>query len=158
MPTPGKEEKNDSAAGSTGAGTDKETAKERRRERRATINRNCSFDYRDPQKRAKGKNGSSQIRFKTSFRNTVYDVMKKRGWKYTDSDLDWDFHWAERECELPSTPTQPLHSPARPTSPPLPSPFCTPVVGVCYHDCGCWCQPSPLTHSYPDRFRFTRDV
>ena len=23
--------------------------------------------------------------------------MKKRGWKYTDSDLDWDVHWADRE-------------------------------------------------------------
>ena len=23
--------------------------------------------------------------------------MKKRGWKHTDSDLDWDIHWADRE-------------------------------------------------------------
>ena len=37
------------------------------------------------------------IRFRTSFANTIYDVMTARGWKETDSDTDWDFHWAERE-------------------------------------------------------------
>jgi len=39
----------------------------------------------------------SVIRFKTSFRNTIYDVMLGRGWKSTDSDMDWDLHWAERD-------------------------------------------------------------
>jgi len=37
------------------------------------------------------------IKFRTSFANTIYDVMTARGWKETDSDTDWDFHWAERE-------------------------------------------------------------
>ena len=23
--------------------------------------------------------------------------MVGRGWKYTDSDMDWDVHWAERD-------------------------------------------------------------
>ena len=60
--------------------------------KRGPVSRNCSFDYRDPHKRtSSGK--KTVIRFKTSFRNTVYDVMKARGWKFTDSDLDW----AERE-------------------------------------------------------------
>ena len=73
----------------------KEDTKEDKKEKRP-INRNCSFDYKNPQER-KGKSKGPTIRFKTSFRNTVYDVMKKRGWKFTDSDLDWDIHWAERE-------------------------------------------------------------
>ena len=28
--------------------------------------------------------GEGALRFKTSFRNTIYDVMKRRGWKETD--------------------------------------------------------------------------
>ena len=35
------------------------------------------------------------VRFKTSFRNTIFDVMKSRGWK--ESDGDWDIYWADRE-------------------------------------------------------------
>lgn len=30
------------------------------------------------------------VRFRTSFNNTVHDVMKGRGWKETDSEHDWD--------------------------------------------------------------------
>lgn len=37
----------------------------------------------------------SQLRFRTSLRNTVLDVMRSRGWKETDSETDWDFHWAD---------------------------------------------------------------
>ncbi|KAH6575743.1 hypothetical protein BASA62_001772 [Batrachochytrium salamandrivorans] len=35
------------------------------------------------------------IRFRTGLRNTVWDCMRDRGWKETDSDLDWDFFWAD---------------------------------------------------------------
>ncbi|TPX66709.1 hypothetical protein SpCBS45565_g04318 [Spizellomyces sp. 'palustris'] len=35
------------------------------------------------------------IRFRTGSRNTVYDVMRDRGWKETDGDMDWDFFWAD---------------------------------------------------------------
>nr|KAJ3422312.1 putative tubulin polyglutamylase ttll9 [Polyrhizophydium stewartii] len=35
------------------------------------------------------------IRFKTGLRNTVWDCMRDRGWKETDSELDWDFFWAD---------------------------------------------------------------
>ncbi|ETI55253.1 hypothetical protein F443_02072 [Phytophthora nicotianae P1569] len=36
------------------------------------------------------------VRFRTSLRNTVLDVMKRQGcWIETDSDLDWDLHWAD---------------------------------------------------------------
>jgi tubulin polyglutamylase TTLL9 len=68
-----------------------------RRADKKNMRRSVSYDYREPSKRAKNRNQEVQIRFRTSFRNTVYDVMKKRGWKYTDSDLDWDIHWAERD-------------------------------------------------------------
>lgn len=37
----------------------------------------------------------TQIRFRTSFANTIFDVMKSRGWLQTDSEHDWDIHWAE---------------------------------------------------------------
>lgn len=43
-----------------------------------------------------GRPGSGPIRFKTTFTNTIYEVMKMRGWKETNSDSDWDFIWAER--------------------------------------------------------------
>jgi hypothetical protein len=36
------------------------------------------------------------LRFKTNFRNTIYDTLLRRGWKET-SDSDWDFYWADRE-------------------------------------------------------------
>eukprot|EP00942_MAST-04A_sp_MAST-4A-sp1_P008094 g8094.t1 len=68
-----------------------------KKDKKKNMRRSVSYDYRDPSKRAKNRNQEVQIRFKTGFRNTVYDVMKKRGWKYTDSDLDWDVHWADRE-------------------------------------------------------------
>lgn len=48
-----------------------------------------------------GRPGSGPIRFKTTFTNTIYEAMKKRGWRETNSDSDWDFIWAER-CARPS--------------------------------------------------------
>ena len=41
------------------------------------------------------KKPNDVVRFKTSFRNTIYDVMKNRGWK--ESDTDWDIYWADRD-------------------------------------------------------------
>ncbi|KAG6610866.1 Tubulin-tyrosine ligase family [Phytophthora cinnamomi] len=36
------------------------------------------------------------VRFRTSLHNTVLDVMQRQGgWIETDSDLDWDLHWAD---------------------------------------------------------------
>ncbi|ETV94587.1 hypothetical protein, variant 1 [Aphanomyces invadans] len=51
----------------------------------------------DAHKAAKAKSGSSGgiIRFKTTFRNTIFDAMLRRGWK--ESDTEWDFYWADRE-------------------------------------------------------------
>jgi hypothetical protein len=35
------------------------------------------------------------IRYRTSFRNTIADVLALRGWTETTSDTDWDFNWAD---------------------------------------------------------------
>ena len=64
-----------------------------KKDKKKNMRRSVSYDYRDPSKRAKNRNQEVQIRFKTGFRNTVYDVMKKRGWKYTDSDLEELIIW-----------------------------------------------------------------
>ncbi|CEP01144.1 Tubulin--tyrosine ligase-like protein 9 [Plasmodiophora brassicae] len=37
----------------------------------------------------------SQIRYRTAFHTTIGDVLRARGWKETDSDLDWDIFWAD---------------------------------------------------------------
>ncbi|POM61714.1 hypothetical protein PHPALM_29236 [Phytophthora palmivora] len=39
---------------------------------------------------------NSVMRFKTTFRNTIYDTLLRRGWKET-TENDWDFYWADRE-------------------------------------------------------------
>jgi len=43
-----------------------------------------------------GGSSGGVIKFKTSFRNTIYDTMLRRGWKETNEN-DWDFYWADRE-------------------------------------------------------------
>jgi tubulin polyglutamylase TTLL9 len=49
-------------------------------------------------KGGEGRGAPSQVvRFKTSFSNTVFDVMKGRGWRETESDTDWDVAWLDRE-------------------------------------------------------------
>ncbi|KAG5481007.1 hypothetical protein LSCM1_06682 [Leishmania martiniquensis] len=35
------------------------------------------------------------IRFRCFLRNTILDVMRCRGWIETDSELDWDYYWAD---------------------------------------------------------------
>jgi len=37
------------------------------------------------------------VRFRTSFHNTILDVMRDRGWKETDSEASWDVLWGDRE-------------------------------------------------------------
>jgi len=45
---------------------------------------------------AGGGSTTSVMRFKTTFRNTIYDTLLRRGWKET-TENDWDFYWADRE-------------------------------------------------------------
>jgi hypothetical protein len=35
------------------------------------------------------------VRFRTTFRNVIYDVFKARGWRETDSETDWDVAWID---------------------------------------------------------------
>lgn len=49
---------------------------------------------RRPESGAAGRRRS--VRFRTSLRNTVLDVLEaQRGWLETDSEFDWDLHWAD---------------------------------------------------------------
>lgn len=38
-----------------------------------------------------------EIRFRCSFHNTIYDVLKARGYKETESEMDWDLFWCDKE-------------------------------------------------------------
>lgn len=37
------------------------------------------------------------VRFRCSFHNTIYDVLKARGFKETEAELDWDLFWCDKE-------------------------------------------------------------
>lgn len=37
---------------------------------------------------------TTPFRFRTSLRNTVFQVMRDRGWRECEAD-DWDFYWAD---------------------------------------------------------------
>lgn len=37
------------------------------------------------------------VKFRCSFHNTIYDVLKARGFKETDAELDWDLFWCDKE-------------------------------------------------------------
>ncbi|KAI9143979.1 putative tubulin tyrosine ligase protein [Paraphysoderma sedebokerense] len=45
--------------------------------------------------RSELKISATPIRFRTSLRNTVCDVMKGRKWREADSETDWDFFWTD---------------------------------------------------------------
>lgn len=35
------------------------------------------------------------VRFRTTFRNVIYDVFKARGWRETESETEWDVAWID---------------------------------------------------------------
>ncbi len=37
------------------------------------------------------------MRFKTTFKNTILDSLKHRGWKECEDETNWDIYWAEKE-------------------------------------------------------------
>ena len=48
--------------------------------------------------RVKPRPGGATIRFRTGFRNTIYDVLRGQGWKEMPLDADvseWDFIWSD---------------------------------------------------------------
>lgn len=38
-----------------------------------------------------------EIKFRCSFHNTIYDVLKSRGFRETENELDWDLFWCDKE-------------------------------------------------------------
>jgi len=38
-----------------------------------------------------------EVKFRCSFHNTIYDVLKARGFRETDAELDWDLFWCDKE-------------------------------------------------------------
>lgn len=38
----------------------------------------------------------NQIKFKSSLKNTIYEALKRRTWKETESDTDFDLFWSEK--------------------------------------------------------------
>lgn len=50
------------------------------------------------EERNRGSTGggtSGTVRFRCTFHNTIYDVLRARGWKETDSETDWDVAWID---------------------------------------------------------------
>ena len=41
--------------------------------------------------------GSGPVRFRTTFRNCIYDMFRSRGWLETESDTDWDVAWVDKD-------------------------------------------------------------
>ncbi|OMJ67977.1 hypothetical protein SteCoe_34719 [Stentor coeruleus] len=37
------------------------------------------------------------IRFKTNFKNCIYEALKRRTWKESEGDMEWDIMWSEKE-------------------------------------------------------------
>ena len=40
---------------------------------------------------------AGQLRFRTTFRNTIHDLFRSKGWVETDSDTDWDVAWVDKD-------------------------------------------------------------
>jgi len=38
---------------------------------------------------------AGQVRFRCTFHNTIYDVLRARGWQETESETDWDVAWVD---------------------------------------------------------------
>lgn len=38
-----------------------------------------------------------QIQFRTTFRNTIHDVLRSKGWVETESDSEWDVAWVDKD-------------------------------------------------------------
>ena len=53
-----------------------------------------SASDREDKKEKKSK-AEKQILFRTSFRNTILDVLLARGYRETEDGERWDFNWAD---------------------------------------------------------------
>ena len=41
--------------------------------------------------------GGGPVRFRTTFRNCIYDMFRSRSWIETESDTDWDVAWVDKD-------------------------------------------------------------
>jgi len=39
--------------------------------------------------------GTGNVRFRCTFHNTIYDVLRARGWREVESETDWDVAWID---------------------------------------------------------------
>ena len=100
--TSGKSEKESGSSSKSSSSKDDSSSKQ---SGGSVPKRRVSYDYKAPNERGKktsrtkGSTAASDtsIRFKTGFRNTVFDCMKGRGWKHVESEYDWDINWCDRE-------------------------------------------------------------
>ena len=42
-----------------------------------------------------GGQGGGTVRFRCTFHNTIYDVLRARGWKEVETETDWDVAWID---------------------------------------------------------------
>lgn len=50
---------------------------------------------------------------KDSEYNTIYDVLKSRGWKETDVDTEWHIFWCDKDAFGSASACEPLPEPPR---------------------------------------------
>lgn len=64
----------------------------------ASIVQQFSSRTRNQVRSAYNSNGANntRIKFSTTFRNVIYDVLISRGYDYTDDTVDWDIMWCDK--------------------------------------------------------------
>jgi tubulin polyglutamylase TTLL9 len=56
-----------------------------------------SIQARNSNSNTTAGNNARQLKYFTTFTNTIADVLANRGWRQVGSDEEWDFVWADRE-------------------------------------------------------------
>ena len=51
---------------------------------------------RDSRKQLGGPSGGP-VRFRTTFRNTIHDLFRSKGWVETESETEWDVAWVDKD-------------------------------------------------------------
>jgi tubulin polyglutamylase TTLL9 len=69
---------------------------EERRLERATYYGGCIKQWKERKRNPRGDMKLRQIRFRCPLRNTILDVLKRKGYRETESETDWDIFWAPR--------------------------------------------------------------
>ena len=48
-----------------------------------------------PRRSGLGGPGGGTVRFRCTFHNTIYDVLRARGWREVETETDWDVAWID---------------------------------------------------------------